>query len=95
MVNAHRALMLVDNNIVSLVLFHPLELEAEIAKMAHAHGALVLVDNNIISKVLSHPLELRADIVVHSTTMFISGYSDLIAGVLSVKGERPIIKLRA
>ncbi|MCE5165990.1 hypothetical protein HAX54_013755 [Datura stramonium] len=59
----------------------------KIAKMAHAHGALVLVDNSIMSPVLSHPLELGADIVMHSATKFISGHSDLMAGVLAVRGE--------
>ncbi|KAK4345982.1 hypothetical protein RND71_036158 [Anisodus tanguticus] len=59
----------------------------KIAKMAHAHGALVLVDNSIMSPVLSYPLELGADIVMHSATKFISGHSDLMAGVLAVRGE--------
>ncbi|KAH0706064.1 hypothetical protein KY289_011140 [Solanum tuberosum] len=39
--------------------------------------------------VLSYPLGLGADILVHSATMFISGDSELMAGVLSVRGERP------
>ncbi|WJX11726.1 cysteine-S-conjugate beta-lyase [Trifolium repens] len=60
----------------------------KIAKMAHAHGALVLVDNSIMSPVLSQPLELGADIVMHSATKFIAGHSDIMAGVLAVKGER-------
>ncbi|KAF3614032.1 Cystathionine beta-lyase [Capsicum annuum] len=59
----------------------------KIAKMAHAHGALVLVDNSIMSPVMSHPLDLGADIVMHSATKFISGHSDLMAGVLAVRGE--------
>ncbi|KAF7819111.1 cystathionine beta-lyase, chloroplastic [Senna tora] len=60
----------------------------KIVEMAHAHGALVLVDNSIMSPVLSQPLELGADIVMHSATKFISGHSDIMAGVLAVKGER-------
>ncbi|KAL0337905.1 UNVERIFIED_CONTAM: Cystathionine beta-lyase, chloroplastic [Sesamum calycinum] len=59
----------------------------KIAEMAHAHGALVLVDNSIMSPVLSRPLELGADIVMHSATKFIAGHSDLMAGVLAIKGE--------
>ncbi|OAY60566.1 cystathionine beta-lyase, chloroplastic isoform X2 [Manihot esculenta] len=59
----------------------------KIAKMAHTHGALVLVDNSIMSPVLSQPLELGADIVMHSATKFIAGHSDVMAGVLAVKGE--------
>lgn len=59
----------------------------KISEMAHAHGALVLVDNSIMSPVLSRPLELGADIVMHSATKFIAGHSDVMAGVLAVKGE--------
>ncbi|KAI8562440.1 hypothetical protein RHMOL_Rhmol03G0037900 [Rhododendron molle] len=60
----------------------------KIAEIAHAHAALVLVDNSIMSPVLSQPLELGADIVMHSATKFIAGHSDVMAGVLAVKGER-------
>ncbi|KAL6987264.1 hypothetical protein U1Q18_013014 [Sarracenia purpurea var. burkii] len=59
----------------------------KIAEMAHVHGALLLVDNSIMSPVLSQPLELGADIVMHSATKFIAGHSDVMAGVLAVKGE--------
>ncbi|XP_062119496.1 cystathionine beta-lyase, chloroplastic-like isoform X2 [Humulus lupulus] len=50
--------------------------------MAHAHDALVLVDNSIMSPVVSQPLELGA------ATKFIAGHSDVMAGVLAVRGER-------
>ncbi|KAK4580947.1 hypothetical protein RGQ29_024561 [Quercus rubra] len=59
----------------------------KIAEMAHAHGALLLVDNSIMSPVLSQPLTLGADIVMHSATKFIAGHSDVLAGVLAVRGE--------
>nr|DAD29365.1 TPA_asm: hypothetical protein HUJ06_030833 [Nelumbo nucifera] len=59
----------------------------KIAEIAHAHGALLMVDNSIMSPVLSRPLELGADIVMHSATKFIAGHSDVMAGVLAVKGE--------
>ncbi|MBA0804092.1 hypothetical protein Gohar_014246, partial [Gossypium harknessii] len=68
-----------------------------IAEMAHTHGAILLVDNSIMTPVLSRPLELGAginnihifgfNIVMHSATKFIAGHSDLMAGVLAVKGE--------
>ncbi|GJN29509.1 hypothetical protein PR202_gb17735 [Eleusine coracana subsp. coracana] len=58
-----------------------------IAEIAHSHGALVLVDNSIMSPVLSRPIELGADIVMHSATKFIAGHSDLMGGILAVKGE--------
>ncbi|KAG2324895.1 hypothetical protein Bca52824_007623 [Brassica carinata] len=60
----------------------------KIAEMAHAQGALLLVDNSIMSPVLSQPLELGADIVMHSATKFIAGHSDVMAGVLAVKGQK-------
>ncbi|KAH0928393.1 hypothetical protein HID58_014120 [Brassica napus] len=60
----------------------------KIAEMAHAQGALLLVDNSIMSPVLARPLELGADIVMHSATKFIAGHSDLMGGVLTVKGEK-------
>lgn len=41
-----------------------------------------------MSPVLSQPLELGADIVMHSATKFIAGHSDIMVGVLAVKGER-------
>lgn len=58
-----------------------------IAEIAHAYGALLLVDNSIMSPVLSQPLELGADIVMHSATKFIAGHSDVMAGVLAIKGD--------
>ncbi|KAF2925449.1 cystathionine beta-lyase, chloroplastic isoform X1 [Oryza sativa Japonica Group] len=64
----------------------------KIAEIAHYHGALVLVDNSIMSPVLSRPLELGADIVMHSATKFIAGHSDLMAGILAVKGESSLAK---
>ncbi|KVI12132.1 Cys/Met metabolism, pyridoxal phosphate-dependent enzyme [Cynara cardunculus var. scolymus] len=60
----------------------------KIAEIAHANNALLLVDNSIMSPVLSRPLELGADIVMHSATKFIAGHSDVMAGVLAVRGER-------
>ncbi|XP_062080745.1 cystathionine beta-lyase, chloroplastic-like [Humulus lupulus] len=66
----------------------------EIVKMAHAHDALVLVDNSIMSPVVSQPLELGADIVMHSATKFIAGHSDVMAGVLAVRGERLCMDFR-
>ncbi|XBI35912.1 hypothetical protein VPH35_121525 [Triticum aestivum] len=59
----------------------------KISEIAHSHGALVLVDNSIMSPVLSRSIELGADIVMHSATKFIAGHSDLMAGILAVKGE--------
>ncbi|XP_017255554.1 cystathionine beta-lyase, chloroplastic-like isoform X2 [Daucus carota subsp. sativus] len=60
----------------------------KIAEIAHSHGALLMVDNSMMSPVLAQPLELGADIVMHSATKFVSGHSDVMAGVLAVKDER-------
>jgi cystathionine beta-lyase/cystathionine gamma-synthase len=50
------------------------------AEAAHAVGALVVVDNTFATPYLQSPLELGADIVVHSTTKYLSGHSDVIGG---------------
>ncbi len=47
---------------------------------AHAAGAMVVVDNTFATPYLQRPLELGADIVIHSTTKYLSGHSDLIGG---------------
>jgi cystathionine gamma-synthase len=47
---------------------------------AHAAGALVVVDNTFATPYLQRPLELGADLVVHSTTKYLGGHSDLIGG---------------
>ena len=50
------------------------------ADAAHAVGAMVVVDNTFATPYLQRPLELGADIVVHSTTKYIGGHSDVIGG---------------
>jgi cystathionine beta-lyase/cystathionine gamma-synthase len=50
------------------------------AEAAHAVGALVVVDNTFATPYLQQPLDLGADIVVHSTTKYLGGHSDLIGG---------------
>jgi cystathionine gamma-synthase len=51
-----------------------------VAEAAHAVGAVVCVDNTFATPYLQRPLELGADIVVHSTTKYLGGHSDLIGG---------------
>jgi O-succinylhomoserine (thiol)-lyase len=55
-----------------------------LADMAHQHGLLVVVDNTFASPYFQQPLALGADIVVHSTTKYINGHSDVIGGALIV-----------
>jgi cystathionine beta-lyase/cystathionine gamma-synthase len=50
------------------------------ADAAHADGAIVVVDNTFASPYLQRPLEHGADVVIHSTTKYIGGHSDLIGG---------------
>jgi cystathionine gamma-synthase len=50
------------------------------AEAAHAVGALVVVDNTFATPYLQRPLELGADIVVHSTTKYLGGHSDVVGG---------------
>jgi cystathionine gamma-synthase len=61
---------------------------ADIAKRAHAIGALVVADNTFLSPGWQRPIELGADIVVHSTTKYINGHSDVVGGaVIAAKKE--------
>jgi len=53
-----------------------------IAELAHRHNILLVVDNTFASPYFVQPLELGADIVVHSTTKYINGHSDVIGGAL-------------
>ncbi len=55
---------------------------AAIAELAHAAGALVVVDNTFASPYLQQPLSLGADVVVHSTTKYCGGHSDVVGGAL-------------
>jgi cystathionine gamma-synthase len=50
------------------------------AEAAHAAGALLVVDNTFATPYLQRPLELGADIVVHSTTKYLGGHSDVVGG---------------
>jgi cystathionine gamma-synthase len=53
-----------------------------VAQAAHAAGALCVVDNTFLSPALQQPLTLGADVVVHSTTKYINGHSDVVGGAV-------------
>lgn len=53
-----------------------------VAQAAHAVGALAVVDNTFLSPALQQPLTLGADVVVHSTTKYINGHSDVVGGAV-------------
>src|SRR6188472_692339 len=57
---------------------------AALAGFAHAAGALLVVDNTFASPYLQQPLALGADVVVHSTTKYLGGHSDVVGGALVV-----------
>jgi cystathionine gamma-synthase len=62
------------------------------ASVAHEHGAVLVVDNTFASPYLQRPLTLGADVVVHSTTKYLGGHSDVVGGALVTRdaslGER-------
>lgn len=59
----------------------------QLAKIAKARGLWVAVDNTFMSPFYQRPLELGADIVVHSSTKYINGHSDVVGGVAVVKDK--------
>lgn len=56
-----------------------------LASVAHEAGALLVVDNTFASPYLQQPLTLGADVVVHSTTKYAGGHSDVVGGALVVR----------
>jgi len=61
---------------------------AVIAEIAHAAGAIVVVDNTFASPALQLPLSLGADLVVHSTTKYLGGHSDVLGGAVVFRDDR-------
>jgi cystathionine beta-lyase/cystathionine gamma-synthase len=60
---------------------------AAVAEVAHAGGALLSVDNTFASPYNQRPLEWGADFVVHSSTKYVNGHSDVIGGIVALKDE--------
>ncbi len=58
-----------------------------VAEVAHRHNLLLVVDNTFSSPYFQQPLELGADIVLHSTTKYINGHSDVIGGAVVTSNE--------
>ncbi len=63
---------------------------AALAELAHKSGALLAVDNTFASPYLQQPLRLGADLVVHSTTKYLGGHSDVVGG--AVIGLRELLQ---
>ncbi|EEX39261.1 MULTISPECIES: O-succinylhomoserine (thiol)-lyase [Vibrio] len=66
----------------------------KICQQAHAVGALVAVDNTFLTPVYQKPLTLGADFVVHSTTKYLNGHSDVIGGVIISKAAQHAEELK-
>ncbi len=60
---------------------------AAVAETAHAAGAVVIVDNTFATPYLQNPLALGADVVVHSSTKYLGGHSDVVGGVIAVNDD--------
>lgn len=65
-----------------------------VADMAHAAGARVCVDNTFMSPYLQTPMALGADLVVHSTTKFLNGHSDMVGGIVVLNDDATAQRLR-
>ncbi|MHB8573605.1 MAG: cystathionine gamma-synthase [Candidatus Dormibacteria bacterium] len=65
-----------------------------VANIAHARDALVVVDNTFASPVLQQPLALGADVIMHSSTKYLGGHSDLLGGALLTSNDSLAERLR-
>jgi cystathionine gamma-synthase len=66
----------------------------ELSKAAHRHGALSIVDNTFLSPAHQRPFELDADIIVHSTTKYLNGHSDVVGGAVVAKEQAIVERLQ-
>ena len=65
-------------------LMNLVDLEAA-SRLAHEYGAIAICDNTFLSPYFQRPLEFGVDVVVHSTTKYINGHSDVVGGAIVVK----------
>ena len=70
----------------SSVVFTLQDIEA-VCRIAHAHGAKVYIDNTFCTPIFSNPLDLGVDIVMHTTSKYLGGHSDVVGGMLAVRDE--------
>jgi cystathionine gamma-synthase len=66
---------------------------AALAEIGHAFGVLVVVDNTFASPYLQQPIALGADAVVHSTTKYLGGHSDVVGGAVVVNDDELAAKI--
>jgi cystathionine gamma-synthase len=65
----------------------------KIAAQGRAAGAKIIVDNTFLSPALQQPIKLGADFVVHSTTKFLNGHSDVVGGVVVAASQADVDEL--
>jgi len=65
-----------------------------VSEVAHSHGAMVCVDNTFATPYLQQPLHLGADFVVHSSTKYIGGHSDVVGGAIMTNDDELEKQLR-
>jgi cystathionine beta-lyase/cystathionine gamma-synthase len=65
-----------------------------VSEVAHSHGAMVCVDNTFATPYLQRPLHLGADVVVHSSTKYIGGHSDVVGGAIMTSNDELAKQLR-
>jgi cystathionine gamma-lyase len=65
-------------------LMNLVDLEA-VSRLTHEYGALAICDNTFLSPYFQRPIEFGVDVVVHSTTKYINGHSDVVGGAIVVK----------
>ena len=70
----------------SSVVFSLQDIEA-VCRIAHEHSAKVYIDNTFCTPIFSNPLDMGVDIVMHTTSKYMGGHSDVIGGVLAVRDE--------
>src|SRR3546814_3861035 len=68
---------------------------AALASKAKAAGAMVAVDNTFLSPALQRPITLGADFVIHSTTKYLNGHSDVIGGAVVAADPAQVDALKA
>ena len=78
----------------SSLVFSLQDIEA-VSRIAKKHEALVYIDNTFCTPIYQQPLTLGADIVMHTTSKYIGGHSDIIGGILAVKDSALMKKLTA
>ena len=67
---------------------------AALSSASREHGALLVVDNTFATPYLQRPLTLGADVVVHSTTKYVGGHSDVIGGFVATNSDELAVRLR-